>query len=116
MITIELEPLGRTHTDEYAFTKLALLLLRHRGLKMASTAGIAPAASTFAQWRSDLFTSTKRLSLRTARSTVCRRDGVAGTFQVPGSANVDSCQQTASPMNPEFNCQPFALGGTNTGG
>ena len=44
---------GRTRTDEYEFTKLALLLLRHRG-KLASTAGIAPAASTFARWRSDL--------------------------------------------------------------
>ena len=44
---------GRTRTDEYEFTKLALLLLRHRG-KMASTAGLAPATSTFARWRSDL--------------------------------------------------------------
>jgi hypothetical protein len=44
---------GRTRTDEYEFTKLALLLLRHRG-KMASTAGVAPATSTFARWRSDL--------------------------------------------------------------
>ena len=44
---------GRTCTDDYEFTKLALLLLRHGG-KMASTAGIAPATSTFARWRSDL--------------------------------------------------------------
>src|SRR5690349_14304124 len=44
---------GRTRTDECEFTKLALWLLRHRG-KMASTAGIAPATSTFARWRSDL--------------------------------------------------------------
>ena len=44
---------GRTRTDEYEFTKLVLWLLRHRG-KMASTAGIAPATSTFARWRSDL--------------------------------------------------------------
>ena len=44
---------GRTRTDEYKFTKLVLWLLRHRG-KMASTAGIAPATSTFARWRSDL--------------------------------------------------------------
>ena len=44
---------GRTRTDDYEFTKLALLLLRHRG-KMVSTAGVAPAASTFARWRSDL--------------------------------------------------------------
>jgi hypothetical protein len=33
--------------------KTHLLLLRHVG-KMASTAGIAPATSTFARWRSDL--------------------------------------------------------------
>ncbi len=39
--------------DEYEFTKLVLWLLRHRG-EMASTAGIAPATSTFARWRSDL--------------------------------------------------------------
>ncbi len=46
---------GRTRTDDYGFTKLALLLLRPTGaLKMASTAGIAPATSTFARWRSDL--------------------------------------------------------------
>src|SRR6266404_557648 len=44
---------GRTRTDEYKFTKLVLWLLRHRG-KVASTAGIAPATSTFARWRSDL--------------------------------------------------------------
>ena len=44
---------GRTRTDEYEFTKLVLWLLRHRG-KMASTAGIALAASTFARWRSNL--------------------------------------------------------------
>ena len=44
---------GRTRTDEYEFTKLVLWLLRHRG-EMASTAGIAPATSTFARWRSDL--------------------------------------------------------------
>ena len=44
---------GRTRTDDYEFTKLVLWLLRHRG-KMASTAGIAPATSTFARWRSDL--------------------------------------------------------------
>jgi hypothetical protein len=44
---------GRTRTDEYEFTKLVLWLLRHRG-KVASTAGIAPATSTFARWRSDL--------------------------------------------------------------
>ena len=44
---------GRTRTDDCEFTKLALLLLRHRG-KMASTAGLAPATSTFARWRSDL--------------------------------------------------------------
>ena len=44
---------GRTRTDEYKFTKLVLWLLRHRG-KLASTAGIAPATSTFARWRSDL--------------------------------------------------------------
>ena len=44
---------GRTRTDDYEFTKLALLLLRHGG-KMASTAGIAPATSTFARWRSNL--------------------------------------------------------------
>src|SRR5438445_11750568 len=44
---------GRTRTDEYEFTKLVLWLLRHRG-KMASTAGIAPATSTFARWRSNL--------------------------------------------------------------
>src|SRR5881396_3433150 len=44
---------GRTRTDEYEFTKLVLWLLRHRG-KMASTAGLAPATSTFARWRSDL--------------------------------------------------------------
>ncbi len=31
MITIEMEAPGRTRTDEYEFTKLALLLLRHRG-------------------------------------------------------------------------------------
>ncbi|SPE57087.1 hypothetical protein SBV1_2630003 [Verrucomicrobia bacterium] len=37
---------GRTRTDEYEFTKLALWLLRHRG-KMASAAGVAPATSTF---------------------------------------------------------------------
>ena len=45
---------GRTRTDEYEFTKLALLLLRHGGLKMASTAGIAPATFGFASRRSDL--------------------------------------------------------------
>ena len=44
---------GRTRTDDYEFTKLALSLLRHWG-KMVSTAGIAPATSTFARWRSDL--------------------------------------------------------------
>ena len=44
---------GRTRTDEYEFTKLALWLLRHRG-NVASTAGIAPATSTFARWRSNL--------------------------------------------------------------
>ena len=44
---------GRTRTDEYEFTKLVLWLLRHRG-KLASTAGLAPATSTFARWRSDL--------------------------------------------------------------
>ena len=44
---------GRTRTDEYEFTKLVLWLLRHRG-EMASAAGIAPATSTFAWWRSDL--------------------------------------------------------------
>src|SRR2546426_12772498 len=44
---------GRTRTDEYEFTKLVLWLLRHRG-KVASTAGIAPATSTFARWHSDL--------------------------------------------------------------
>ena len=37
----------------YKFTKLVLWLLRHRG-KMESTAGLAPATSTFARWRSDL--------------------------------------------------------------
>src|SRR5207249_3955419 len=41
---------GRTRTDEYEFTKLVLWLLRHRG-KVASTAGLAPATSTFARWR-----------------------------------------------------------------
>src|SRR5436309_3484371 len=49
----KIEASGRTRTDEYEFTKLVLWLLRHRG-KMASTAGIAPATSTFARWRSDL--------------------------------------------------------------
>src|SRR5437899_5330658 len=44
---------GRTRTDEYEFTKLVLWLLRHRG-KVASTAGLAPATSTFARWRSNL--------------------------------------------------------------
>ncbi len=54
MITIETGAPGRTRTDEYEFTKLALSLLRHRGLKMVSTTGIAPVTSTFARSRSDL--------------------------------------------------------------
>ena len=49
----KVEASGRTRTDDYEFTKLVLWLLRHRG-EMASAAGIAPATSTFARWRSDL--------------------------------------------------------------
>jgi hypothetical protein len=54
----EMEPLfglapSASARPPYEFTKLVLWLLRHRG-KMASTAGIAPATSTFARWRSDL--------------------------------------------------------------
>ena len=54
MITIKIGAPGRTRTDEYEFTKLALLLLRLQGRKMASTAGVAPAASAFAGRCSDL--------------------------------------------------------------
>ena len=45
---------GRTRTDDYGFTKPVLLLLRHKGFQMVSTAGISPATSTFARWRSHL--------------------------------------------------------------
>ncbi len=39
---------GRTRTDVYEFTKLALLLLKAQGLEMALPRGFAPRASCFA--------------------------------------------------------------------
>src|SRR5258706_10447438 len=60
---------GRTRTDEYEFTKLVLWLLRHRG-KMVSTAGIAPATSTFARWRSDLTELRGQLALSHLASVI----------------------------------------------
>ena len=49
----KLEPLVGLAPTNSGLQNRSCGLLRHRG-KMASTAGIAPATSTFARWRSDL--------------------------------------------------------------
>src|SRR5258708_18436959 len=52
---------------------LALSLLRHSG-KMASTAGIAPATSTFARWRSNLTELRGQLALAACSESSSRRE------------------------------------------